>query len=64
VLELTQYHTVDLARRMKEWVDAAIRADAIKPNEGMRLLAEYERGLNETTYLVFDSKYRNAFGPA
>lgn len=64
VLELTQYHTVDLARRMKEWVDAAIRADAIKPNEGMRLLAEYERGLNETTYLVFDSKYHNAFGPA
>lgn len=63
VLELTQYHTVDLARRMKEWVDAAIRADAIKPNEGMRLLAEYERGLNETTYLVFGDKYRHAFGP-
>ncbi|MGC8742170.1 MAG: biosynthetic arginine decarboxylase [Candidatus Sumerlaeaceae bacterium] len=64
VLELTQYHTVDLARRMKEWVDAAIRADTIKPNEAMRLLAEYERGLDDTTYLVFGDKYRNAFGPA
>jgi arginine decarboxylase len=63
VLELTQYHTVDLARRMKEWVDAAIKSDAIKPNQAMRLLAEYERGLNETTYLVFNHKYRNAYGP-
>mgnify|MGYP001006988302 CR=1 FL=1 len=63
VLELTQYHTVDLARRMKEWVDAAIRSDAIKPNQAMRLLAEYERGLNETTYLVFNHKYRSAYGP-
>ncbi len=63
VLELTQYHTVDLARRMKEWVDHAIRTDAIKPNEGMRLLAEYERGLNETTYLEFNHKFRHAYGP-
>jgi arginine decarboxylase len=63
VLELTQYHTVDLARRMKAWVDAAIRADVIKPNEAMRILSEYERGLNETTYLVFDNQYKNAYGP-
>lgn len=63
VLELTQYYAVDLARRMKGWVDAAIRADVIKPNDGMRLLAEYERGLGETTYLVFDNKFRNAYGP-
>jgi arginine decarboxylase len=63
VLELTQYHTVDLARRMKAWVDAAIRADVVKPNEAMRILSEYERGLNETTYLVFDNQYKNAYGP-
>jgi arginine decarboxylase len=63
VLELTQYYTVDLARRMKASVDAVIRADVIKPNEAMRILSEYERGLNETTYLVFDKQYKNAYGP-
>lgn len=58
VLELTQYHTVDLARRMKQQVDEAIRADVLRPNEGMRLLAEYERGLQDTTYLVFNHHLR------
>ncbi|AXA36646.1 MAG: biosynthetic arginine decarboxylase [Candidatus Hydrogenedentota bacterium] len=58
VLELTQYHTVDLARRMKQQVDEAIRADVLRPNEGMRLLAEYERGLQDTTYLVFNHHAR------
>jgi arginine decarboxylase len=56
VLELTQYHTVDLARRMKLQIDDAIRSDSLRPNEGMRLLAEYERGLRETTYLSFGNK--------
>jgi arginine decarboxylase len=36
---------------MKAQVDAAIKQDKLKPTEGMRLLAEYERSLKEQTYL-------------
>ncbi len=54
VLELTQYHANDLARRMKLQVDDAIRSNAMKPGEAMRLLAEYERGLQAPTYLSFE----------
>ena len=39
--------------KMKAQVDAAIKADRLKPAEGMRLLADYERGLKEQTYLSF-----------
>ena len=53
VLELTQYHANDLVRRMKLQVDEAIRANVMRPNEGMRLLGEYERGLQTPTYLSF-----------
>lgn len=54
VLQMVQYHQNDLARLMKAQIDEAIRNDTIKPNEGMRLLAEYERGLAEPTYLEFE----------
>ena len=30
---------------MKEQINLAIKEDRLKPNEGMRLLAEYERGV-------------------
>ncbi len=53
VLDMVQYHPVDLARRMKAQVDDAIKADTLRPVEGMRLLAEYERGLQDPTYLKF-----------
>jgi arginine decarboxylase len=52
VLELTQYYPNDLLRSMKEQINLAIREDRLKPNEGMRLLAEYERGLTDRTYLT------------
>jgi arginine decarboxylase len=52
VLELTQYHHKELARRMKVQIDEAIKSDRLRPNEGMRLLAEYERGLQDHTYLT------------
>jgi arginine decarboxylase len=48
---MTQYETHDLATRVKAQVDAAIKQDRLKPTEGMRLLAEYERGLKDQTYL-------------
>lgn len=51
VLKMTQYETHDLATRVKAQVDAAIKQDRLKPTEGMRLLAEYERGLKDQTYL-------------
>jgi arginine decarboxylase len=57
VLALTQWEKSDLARRMKAQVDAAIKEDRLKPNEGMRLLDDYEKALDGYTYL-------NCFTPA
>ena len=51
VLGLVQYDTKELARRMKKQFDRAIKEDRLRPNEGMRLLHEYEKGLKEYTYL-------------
>jgi arginine decarboxylase len=53
VLRLTQYHENDLVRGFKGQVDAAIKGDRVKPNEGMRLLNEYEKTLKDYTYLKF-----------
>jgi arginine decarboxylase len=52
VLALTLYDMNDLSKKMKLQFDAAIKQDRLKPNEGMRLLAEYERGLHDQTYLT------------
>jgi arginine decarboxylase len=52
VLELTQYDTKELVRTIKGWIDEAIKSDKLKPSEGMKLLAEYERGLLDHTYLT------------
>ncbi len=54
VLAMTQYDWRDLAKRMKAQIDAAIKQDIVRPNEGMRLLQEYERGLKDQTYLSID----------
>ena len=51
VLALTQWATPDLIRMMKAQIDAAIKADRLKPKEGMTLLASYERSLAGYTYL-------------
>jgi len=53
VLGNVQYHTTMLERAMKEQIDRAIKADVLKPNEGMRLLESYELGLKTSTYLQF-----------
>src|SRR5262249_6093833 len=53
VLELTQYYPNDLLRSMKEQINESIKSDRLKPNDGMRLLAEYEKGLGDHTYLTF-----------
>jgi arginine decarboxylase len=51
VLLMTQYDTRDLVAKVKAQVDGAIKQDRLKPTEGMRLLADYERGLKDQTYL-------------
>jgi len=56
VLAMTQWNQTDLIRRFKTQVDAAIKGDRIKPNEGMKLLTSYERGLRSYTYLQIHYK--------
>ena len=51
VLSMTQWNQTELIRLVKAQVDAAIKSDRLKPNEAMRLLANYERGLKGYTYL-------------
>ncbi len=43
----------DAGARDEEQIDRAIKADVLKPNEGMRLLESYEQGLKTSTYLQF-----------
>jgi len=50
-LGAVQYDENELKRQMKAQVDAAIKSDRLKPNEAMRLLDDYERGLKDYTYL-------------
>ncbi|MFO0555935.1 MAG: biosynthetic arginine decarboxylase [Polyangiaceae bacterium] len=54
VLAMTQWESHELVARLKAQVDAAIKQDRLKPTEGMRLIAEYERGLKDQTYLNFE----------
>jgi len=51
-LTSVQYDENELKRQMKSQIDDAIKSDRLKPNEGMRLLDEYERGLRDYTYLT------------
>jgi arginine decarboxylase len=53
VLGMTQWNTNELIRLVKAQVDAAIKTDRLKPNEAMRLLGHYEKGLKDYTYLTF-----------
>jgi arginine decarboxylase len=51
VLAMTQWDKVELMRLLKMQVDTAIKTDFLKPNDGMKLLSDYERLLQEYTYL-------------
>jgi arginine decarboxylase len=51
VLALTQWDKIELMRLMKLQVDAAIKSDRLKPNDAMKILSDYERGLQGYTYL-------------
>jgi arginine decarboxylase len=51
VLALTQWDKIELMRLVKLQVDAAIKSDRLKPNDAMKILSDYERGLQGYTYL-------------
>lgn len=51
VLEENGYAPAELVRSMKLQVEQAIRSDVVRPNEGMRILAEFEKALSQYTYL-------------
>jgi arginine decarboxylase len=51
VLAMTQWDKVELMRLLKSQVDASIKGDRLKPNDAMKLLSDYERLLQEYTYL-------------
>ena len=51
VLAMTQWDKVELMRLLKTQVDAAIKTDRLKPSDAMKLLSDYERLLQEYTYL-------------
>ena len=51
VLAMTQWDKVELMRLLKAQVDSAIKGDRLKPNDAMKLLSDYERLLQEYTYL-------------
>ena len=51
VLAMTQWDKVELMRLLKTQVDTAIKTDRLKPNDAMKLLSDYERLLQEYTYL-------------
>jgi arginine decarboxylase len=51
VLAMTQWDKVELMRLLKIQVDGAIKSDRLKPNDAMKLLSDYERLLQEYTYL-------------
>src|SRR5438477_2998238 len=54
VLAMTQWDKVELMRLLKSQVDAAIKTDRMKPNDAMKLLSDYERLLQEYTYLTLN----------
>ncbi|PYI99901.1 MAG: biosynthetic arginine decarboxylase [Verrucomicrobia bacterium] len=51
VLAMTQWDKVELMRLLKGQIDAAIKTDFLKPSDAMKLLSDYERSLQEYTYL-------------
>jgi arginine decarboxylase len=53
---MTQWDQNELVRLVKSQVDAAIKSDRLKPNEAMRILNDYERGLSGYTYLSFNKQ--------
>jgi arginine decarboxylase len=54
ILSTMQYDQRDLIKQIKKLVDGQIRSNRLKPTEGMKLLENYKKGLQDQTYLVTD----------
>ena len=48
---MVQYDEKASVRSIKKQIHLAIRGEQLKPFEGMRLLADYAKGLRDQTYL-------------
>lgn len=55
VLREVQYDQHELISEIKALVTREIKADRLKPNEGMRLIEAYEKELQQPTYLNFEN---------
>jgi len=62
VLALTQWDKIELMRLVKLQVDAAIKSDRLKPSDAMKLLSDYERGLQDYTYLSLNESFPSVSG--
>ena len=51
ILPQIQYKSEYVSRLMKKQIDAAVKADRIKPREGVKLMAHYNEVLKSKTYL-------------
>ena len=51
VLDMVQYDEKASVRSIKKQIDSAISDEQLKLFEGMRLLADYAKGLRDQTYL-------------
>jgi arginine decarboxylase len=56
VLSWIQYSATDLAKRVKEQIDARVREGHIKPREGVELANFYEEILNGYTYVNYEKQ--------
>ncbi|MEM6822953.1 MAG: biosynthetic arginine decarboxylase, partial [Verrucomicrobiota bacterium] len=54
VLTDVQYEPKQLIRMLKKQVDAAIKRNDIKPNQGMKIIRDYEKLMDRSTYLKLD----------
>ncbi len=51
VLAENEYNPSELVRAMKQQVERAIKGDVVRPNDGMRILSDFDGGLKSYTYL-------------
>ena len=56
VLSWIQYSATDLAKKVKEQIDAKVREGSIKPREGVELQNFYEEVLHGYTYVDYEKQ--------
>lgn len=54
-LALVQYFPNDLERRMNDMIQQKVKAGAVRPREGVKLLDQYRKAFRELTYMNSDA---------